>query len=110
MTYWEFGVIQVSTGKSNQSDLLTKKKTLPVLYGLSRNGKFAERWKRGPIHPEEITEFISLLEKDGGKEFAQIQARELTNKALKTLDEVQPTGDASDALLNIVMSLVSRQA
>ena len=99
-----------STGKSNQSDLLTKKKTLPVLYGLSRNGKFAECWKRGPIHPEEITEFISLLEKDGGKEFAQIQVRELNNKALQALDEAQPTGNASYALINIVVSLVSRQA
>jgi geranylgeranyl diphosphate synthase type I len=99
----------ISTGKSNQSDLLTKKKTLPVLYGLSRNGKFAEHWKRGPVIPEEINEIIRLLEIDGGKEFAQIQAKELTTQVLSSLEEAHPSGYAGETLKNLVLSLVNRQ-
>ncbi len=58
------------TGKSSQSDLVTGKITLPVLYGLSKAGKFATRWKRGPIHADEVTDVTKLLELEGGKEFA----------------------------------------
>ncbi len=42
-----------STGKSTASDLVSGKKTLPVLYGLSRQGEFARRWSKGAIRPEE---------------------------------------------------------
>ena len=31
-------------GKSTSSDLFTKKKTLPVIFGLQKNGEFAKQW------------------------------------------------------------------
>jgi len=49
------------TGKSAASDLLEGKKSLPVLHGLSKGGKFAERWMQGPIHPDEVEEMAKLL-------------------------------------------------
>ncbi len=36
------------TGKSVESDLVSGKKSLPVLYGLMSNGVFADRWRQGP--------------------------------------------------------------
>lgn len=98
------------TGKSSQSDLVTGKITLPVLYGLSKTGKFAARWMQGPIHPGEVTEIIKLLENEGGKEFAHAQANRLVNEALSALEETHPCGIAGEALKNLAMSLVNRQS
>ena len=39
------------TGKSTQSDLVSGKKSFPVLFGLSKKGKFAERWQAGAVEP-----------------------------------------------------------
>jgi geranylgeranyl diphosphate synthase type I len=98
------------TGKSSQSDLVTGKITLPVVYGLSRDGDFATRWKLGPIRPDEVPEIIYLLEHEGGKAFAQAQATKFLNEALSTLDGVHPKGIASEALRNLAISLVDRQS
>jgi geranylgeranyl diphosphate synthase, type I len=98
-----------TTGKSSQSDLVTGKKTLPVLYGLSVAGKFAARLKLGPIHPREVGEIIKLLEIEGGKEFAQDQTNRLINEALSILAKVHPSGIAGEALVSLAGSLVNRQ-
>ncbi|HQV95355.1 MAG TPA: polyprenyl synthetase family protein, partial [Anaerolineales bacterium] len=37
------------TGKSTASDLVEGKNSLPILAGLDKKGKFAERWAQGPI-------------------------------------------------------------
>ncbi len=98
------------TGKSSQSDLVTGKLTLPVVYGLSRNGDFAKRWKSGSIRPEEVNGVINLLEMDGAKEYAATQAARLLNESLTTLEQAQPTGIAAETLRNLAISLVNRQS
>jgi geranylgeranyl diphosphate synthase, type I len=97
------------TGKSNQSDLITGKKTLPVLYGLYKSGKFAKRWYQGPVHPQELEELIYILEADGAKEFTQAKANELISQALSDLDKAHPTGTASQILKNLALNLIHRQ-
>jgi geranylgeranyl diphosphate synthase type I len=98
------------TGKSNQSDLITGKKTLPILYGLSQTGKFAERWHQGPFHQNEIDELMNLLEDEGGKAFALSKAVELINNALIALDEAHPVGYAGLILKELAINLVHRQS
>lgn len=97
------------TGKSNQSDLLTRKKTLPVLYGLSKAGKFASLWRQKPDDTGQVSELISLLEMEGGKEFTQTQGAELVNKALLQLDKAHPAGQPAELLSELVRSLANRQ-
>ena len=41
----------LQTGKSAESDLLAKKKSLPVLFGLAKKGLFAEKWAKDEIFP-----------------------------------------------------------
>ncbi len=98
------------TGKSSQSDLVTGKMTLPVVYGLSKNGNFAKRWKLGPIQAEEVMDVIMLLENDGGKDYTQSQASKLLNAALIELENAQPSGIDAEALKNLAISLVDRQS
>ncbi len=98
------------TGKSSKSDLVTGKVTLPVLYGLSKAGKFAARWEQGPIRLGEVNELRNLLELEGGKEFSRSQASRFVNEALSSLKEARPSGTAAETLINLAMSLINRQS
>ncbi len=98
------------TGKSSQSDLVTGKITLPIIYGLSRAGEFAARWKRGPILTAEVQELIDLLEAEGGKDFTSSEAARFCNEAVFALEEAAPIGIAGQALKDLAFSLVNRQS
>jgi geranylgeranyl diphosphate synthase type I len=98
------------TGKSNQSDLVTRKVTLPVLFGLAKAGKFADRWNSAPITEDDISSVAGLLEADGGKEFAQAEASRLLKQALSRLERAYPEGVAGEALIGLAESLVNRQS
>jgi geranylgeranyl diphosphate synthase type I len=97
------------TGKSSQSDLVTGKITLPVLYGLLQGGKFANRWLQGPIGGEELSEVICDLENEGGKEFAISEGNRFVNEALFALEEAKPIGIAGNELRELALGLVNRQ-
>jgi geranylgeranyl diphosphate synthase type I len=97
------------TGKSSQSDLMTRKKTLPILYGLSKSGQFAECWNQKPLPTGDAQELINLLEVDGAKTFTQSSANELINQALIELDNAHPTGSSGQLLKEMALSLIHRQ-
>ncbi|MEW5870249.1 MAG: polyprenyl synthetase family protein [Chloroflexota bacterium] len=98
------------TGKSAESDLLSGKKSLPVLYGLARNGPFAERWKQGGVTATEVSALAAQLEAEGGRAFTQDWARRYTGQALQALEEAQPQGEAGAALRELADLLLKRQA
>ena len=97
------------TGKSAESDLLTGKKSLPVLYGLGLDGPFARRWRQGPIHPGEIAELARQLETEGARRYTQKTADRLTRQALDHLNAAQPHGEAGEPLRELADMLVKRQ-
>ncbi|MBL6980203.1 MAG: polyprenyl synthetase family protein [Anaerolineales bacterium] len=96
------------TGKSVASDLVECKKSLPVLYGLGKNGAFAERWRSGPITQEEVPEIAHQLELEGGRAFTKSEAERLTARALQDLEDADPQGDAGDALSELANKLLKR--
>jgi geranylgeranyl diphosphate synthase type I len=98
------------TGKSNESDLLTGKKSLPVLFGLENSPEFAERWTSGPLTVETVAEMTALLEQSGAHEFVESKAAELTRQALETLESTAVSGDAADALRELTLRLIQRNA
>jgi geranylgeranyl diphosphate synthase type I len=57
------------TGKSINSDLITRKKTYPVILGEDKSQEFASIWQQTPIvQIEEAQKLARLLENDGIKE------------------------------------------
>ncbi len=97
------------TGKSATSDLLEGKKSLPVLHGLSKGGKFAERWAKGPIQPDEVEEIAQLLAKEGSYEYTHGISRQMTTMALNSLREADPQGEAGEALMELANKLIKRE-
>jgi geranylgeranyl diphosphate synthase type I len=96
------------TGKSAASDLVEGKNSLPVLAGLSANGKFAERWRKGPIKSNEVETLAKLLAKEGGYEAAHNASTQMTELALLNLREAEPQGKAGDALFDLAEKLLKR--
>lgn len=96
------------TGKSAAGDLVEGKNSLPVLYGLERNGRFARRWRSGPISPGEVGAVAALLESEGGKSYAEEKSAGLTQKALHYLDKANPQGEAGEAVRRLADMLLKR--
>lgn len=102
-------------GKSTESDLVSGKKTLPVLYGISKDGAFARRWMQGHIVPEEVPGLSQLLEEEGAYDKTLEKAAHLTGDALRALE--QATGNApgtraagaAQALLDLSQVLLQRR-
>ena len=79
------------TGKSAESDLLSGKKTLPVLRGLSLQGPFAQRWLQGNITAADVPALARMLDEEGVQAYTLETAERLTAQALSSLKKA--TGD-----------------
>ena len=100
---------EAETGKSVSSDLLEGKKSLPVLYGLEKGGKFAKRWQEGALTEDEIPEMARLLEIEGTKLETQRQADQMMELALHALRTANPQGEAGDVLFELTERLLGRE-
>ncbi|MEO8357270.1 MAG: polyprenyl synthetase family protein [Chloroflexota bacterium] len=96
------------TGKSVASDLVDGKNSLPVLAGLSAHGKFAARWRQGPITVDEVENIARLLSSEGGYGTAYEAAKQMTDLALLNLYEADAQGEAGDALSDLADKLLKR--
>jgi len=96
------------TGKSNASDLVAGKKSLPVLYGLEKAGAFAERWQAGPIQAEEAASLSRKLTEEGAQVYTQEMTDQMTDLAMKSLRLAEPQGEAGQAVYELAQRLLGR--
>jgi geranylgeranyl diphosphate synthase type I len=99
---------EVLIGKSNTGDLVVRKKTLPVIYGLSQKKDFFQAWQDNTITPDQAIELAKILEAEGGLAYSQETADRLTNQALTALTEAQPEEKAGQILQELALSLLKR--
>lgn len=95
-------------GKSTDSDLVSGKKTLPVVYALAGNGPFARRWLAGPVHADEVPGLAGQLRAEGAEDFTLQQADRLTGEALEALGEAVVEPAAGQALEELTRKLLHR--
>lgn len=97
------------TGKSAASDLVEGKNSLPILYGLGKQGAFANRWKQAPITMDEVKDVAKQLEDEGAKSYAEKMAALETQKALEYLRAANPHGAAGESILELANILLNRK-
>jgi geranylgeranyl diphosphate synthase type I len=95
------------TGKSQQDDIRSRKKTLPVLYAMEASPDIAELWHQGN-ELDRTEDIVDAFEKTGAREYSHTQAREHTRLALAALEAGSPTGPPAEALRNLTHELLSR--
>jgi geranylgeranyl diphosphate synthase type I len=98
------------TGKSNDSDLLSGKKSLPILYALSNRKEFATLWQDGAITEDELEYVTAILESEGAKAYAQSEAVKLHHEAIEALDMAKPSATGGNFLRKLVGNLLDRQS
>jgi len=96
------------SGKSSSGDLTAQKKTLPVVYGLNQQGRFAARWRAGPIASTDVRQLREMLEAEGAYDYTKNMAGQLTQQALQSLNDTQLSGPAHQALVALANSLLNR--
>ncbi len=97
------------TGKSTASDLETRKKTLPVVFGLEHSEAFVEAYARPHEPGDSLSEMAASLAQLGAKDYVEQQASQMTQAALDHLEAAQPAEPARAALRELTAQLLSRQ-
>jgi len=96
------------TGKSAATDISTKKKTLPVLYGLSGSSALRELYQ-GETSPDFVEQAIELLDEAGARVYAEGETAVYSQQALQQLTAANPQGDGKTALFQLADMLLTRQ-
>ncbi len=105
------------TGKSAASDILSRKKTLPILYALHRlestgriaNGQMLRQIYRQPqVQKSDLARVLELLEEAEARAYVQAQAEEHTARALAALDQTGVENAAQQQLREMATSFLQR--
>lgn len=98
------------TGKSNESDLITRKKTYPILLGLSKKKKFFSLWSsRIEINSKNIHMLTEALEQDDVKKEAEAKSVELYENIFNLLDSTKCESDLIEPLGSVFKNLIKRE-
>ncbi len=96
------------TGKPSGDDLRSRKKTLPVLYGLQRSPDFAALWSSPPDDDTAVRAMAGLLDEVGARQEVQATAEGHTRQALAALAGAARASPATAELERLALGLVGR--
>lgn len=96
-------------GKSAATDIETRKKTLPVLYGLERSEELRELYARPENGNDFVSRVVRLLDENSARTYAQEQAARYSDSALAHLEAASPGGPAGAALHQLAGRLLQRK-
>jgi geranylgeranyl diphosphate synthase type I len=105
---------EAQTGKSSTGDIITRKKTLPVLYALTQPGPAGDALRTiyarpRALSPDEIPLVLSLLDELDARVYAESHGKAHAQAALDALDVVQGDDESLALLSSLVMQLVGRE-
>ncbi len=96
------------TGKSAATDILSRKKSLPVLYGLSHSEKLVQIYQRPDFKQADVDEAVTELNYINAQEYTRHSEDRYYNTALTAIEAANPQGQASEWIMQLVNSLFQR--
>jgi geranylgeranyl diphosphate synthase, type I len=97
-------------GKSAATDIETRKKSLPVLYGLAQSEALTALYHADPAPADFVTQAIDLLDEAGAHAYAVSHENAYSESALDHLTAVRPSDPGGAALRELALKLLNRQA
>jgi geranylgeranyl diphosphate synthase type I len=98
------------TGKSNQSDLLERKKTYPVILGLQKNHQFLKLWDQAGNNDQlPILEMAKTLEAEGIKQATESEFNRVYEEAFSLLKLLGKKYKEFEGLSDFIRLLLKRQ-
>lgn len=96
------------TGKSASSDLIERKKSLPVLLGLKKSKRFLSRWKEDSITSEDTSTISEWLSDDGVEKSVMKKFNIWNQRTLDTLSSLRCSENIRSALHELTEKLLMR--
>jgi geranylgeranyl diphosphate synthase type I len=96
------------TGKTNASDLLLRKKSLPILYGIKQSEDF-RNLLGGPPDPESLPAMLAELERCGARGHTLSLSHSWVDRAFESLAAARPLGNFKPELESLARTLLERQ-
>lgn len=96
------------TGKSAATDLQTRKKSLPVVYGLERSDAFVKAYAEPHQPGASVAALIDTLDSLGAQAHTRDLAREHSDQAVAHLEAADLSGPAAAALRELTEQLLAR--
>jgi geranylgeranyl diphosphate synthase, type I len=96
------------TGKSAATDILSKKKSLPVLYGLANSPSLVKLYRKKTFNDTDVIRAIASLDECGALAHTQQLEREYYDCALQALDASGIASPAAEGMRQLAVSLFGR--
>jgi geranylgeranyl diphosphate synthase type I len=97
------------TGKGIGEDIVSRKKSLPVVYALEQSHRIRELYQKDSLDLSQQKQVMRLLEDVDARDYAEQEASEQLRLALDTLGAVQIDNEAQNRLTSIARFLRERQ-
>lgn len=101
---------EAKTGKSAASDIISRKKSLPVLYGLESSPRLREIYAQPVDAPIDVNEVVSLLNGVGAQEFARDLEQDYSRQSAEALVAADPEPTVAKHLRGLVDALFDRKS
>lgn len=98
------------TGKSAATDIITRKKTLPVLYARAQNETLRALYDGESPESDFVRHVVHLLDEIGARHYATEEAQRYTRAAMAGLAAAQPVEPAAKALNELTGILLKRDS
>lgn len=96
------------TGKSAATDILSRKKSLPVLFGLENSPQLVEIYTREEFSPSDVDEAVAVLDSIDAQGYTRHSEETYYRNAISALEAANPQGQAAEWLSQLVNTLFAR--
>ena len=96
------------TGKSAATDILARKKSLPILYGLSKSEELVAIYANEVIQETDVERAAEILDRVGAEDYVLEEEARYSRLATEFLEAADPKGEAATQLLKLVDDLLMR--
>jgi geranylgeranyl diphosphate synthase type I len=100
---------EIEMGKSVSSDILTRKKTLPIVYVL-HDADLRSLYAQPELLGRDVERVLSILDQHQARTFAEQCARDYSEKAVCILEQTGYATPAHRAMHNYALSLLKRSS
>jgi geranylgeranyl diphosphate synthase type I len=96
------------TGKSAATDILSQKKSLPVLYGLAKSEPLAVLYQNPALNETDVADAVAILDSLDAQDYAKQIEAGFYQKAFQALERAKPQGEGAMWLKELIESLFDR--
>lgn len=96
------------TGKSVSSDIMTRKKTLPVVFALHQDPELGEIYAQDALTERDVARAVTILDRIGARQYAEQMAQDYAGKAMAYLDDIEDRSPAYCAMADLAQRLLQR--